>query len=154
MKGRRKSLSMLKIPKFRVFSSECLEIELPSKNISCSDESFDNDIFESPEKDHSVQSQFKFHLDDLTTPRFNTTNFSHDESLNRIDESFAIDEHENDSQRIHKVKVSMCINTDKISPNKMLNDAPKNTHWILNLHDELNIKKTCSKNIVCGCSIF
>lgn len=94
-------------------------------------------------------------FDNLTTPRFNNVPTFSIEQKTRTDESYSIDEYHDESERIHKVKVTLCNNTNKINIYFQQNEIPIATDNISFSQDDIWVKRNCSsKNVVCGCSII
>lgn len=78
-----------------------------------SEESSCDDIFESSRGGNNIKSLFKFHYDDLATPRFYGENLFRHEVLRKIEANYTTNERENEAPKVDKVKVSNCINTEK-----------------------------------------
>ncbi|OMJ92708.1 hypothetical protein SteCoe_4451 [Stentor coeruleus] len=150
MLHRQRVLKHLTIPKFKVLDEENSENEYIEKNFSFTSPNL-TDLLDNKALSSNLSSITKLKFDDLTTPNFNTNSFIFIET--KKTEALDTEEYENESDKVRKVKVTLCVNTDKINNLRQLDTSQAD--WVGNITDETLLKQSfCIQNSSCKCLII
>ncbi|OMJ84759.1 hypothetical protein SteCoe_14081 [Stentor coeruleus] len=150
MLHRQRVLKHLTIPKFKVLDEEHSEDEHIERNFSFTSPNL-SDLLDNKALSSNLNNIAKLRFDDLTTPNFNSNSFIFNET--KKTEALDTEEYENENDRARKVKVTLCVNTDKINNAKLLDTSQAD--WVGYTADETLLKQSfCLKKSYCQCLVI
>lgn len=150
MLQRQRILKHITIPKFNVHDEEHSDDEYIEKNFSFTSPNL-SELLENKTLSSNLNGITKLRFDDLTTPNFNTNSFLFIETQKT--EALDTEEYENESDRARKVKVTLCVNTDKINNARPLDTSQ--AEWVGNITDEALLRQSfCLQKPYCQCLVI